>query len=92
MMWGPGFGWNGIGWGGSGWLGMLFSSFVMLAFFGGLIVLGFFAVRALTSSGSGQNRIVPANSTRALDILGEHYARGDITKEQYEEIKRDLTS
>lgn len=92
MMWGPGFGWNGIGWGGSGWLGMLFSSFVMLAFFGGLIVLGFFAVRALASSGSGQNRIVPANSTRALDILDERYARGDITKEQYEEMKRDLTS
>jgi putative membrane protein len=33
-----------------------------------------------------------SKSSAALDILQERYARGDIGKEEYEQIKRDLTS
>ncbi len=33
-----------------------------------------------------------ASSNRALDIIRERYARGEITKEQYEEMRRDLQS
>jgi len=33
-----------------------------------------------------------ARQDTALDILKERYARGEITSEQYEEMRRDLTS
>jgi len=33
---------------------------------------------------------VPAQRPSALDILNERYARGEITKAQYDEMKRDI--
>lgn len=42
--------------------------------------------RAATSAdGEGGER-----GERALDILGERYARGELTREQYEQMRRDL--
>lgn len=32
----------------------------------------------------------PPTSSRALEILNERYARGEINKEEYEERKREL--
>jgi len=69
---------------------MLFGGLMMLAFWGGLLVLGFFAVRALAQPGSGP---APSSggSSQALEVLKERYARGEITKEQYETMRRDLS-
>ena len=39
------------------------------------------------SSGSGS---IPAQGESPLDILEKRYSRGEITKEQFQEIKRDL--
>ena len=50
-----------------------------------VIVLVYFLVRGL---GTGGWR--PPPSETPLDILKKRYARGEITKEQFEEIKRDL--
>jgi putative membrane protein len=88
MMWGDGFGWSGLG--GFGWVGMLLSSVMMLVFWGGLIALGFFAVRALARSGSGQAGAAGYGGSRAMDVLKDRYARGEITKEQYEVMRRDI--
>ncbi len=84
MYWGPGFGWGG----------MFFGGLMMLLFWGGLIVLGFLAFRALTRSGNWQSRdtspTLERSADNALAILKERYARGEIDKEQYDRMRADL--
>lgn len=55
-----------------------------LIFWGGLIFLIVWAVRRF-SGGSVSTQRTP------LDIARERYARGEITKEQFEQLKRDLS-
>ncbi len=71
-------------------MGMLFGGLMMLVFWGGLIVLGFIAVRALAYPGGGRSS-TPAGGAQPLEALKERYARGEITKEQYESMRRDLS-
>jgi putative membrane protein len=79
---GPGMmgGW-GMGW----WFGMIF----MLLFWGlvivGLVLLIKWLVQTTRKGG------VSNGGTRALDILKERYARGEINKEEFEDKKRVLT-
>jgi putative membrane protein len=80
MMWwgygyGPGWGWAIMGW-------------IMMVVVWGLIVVGIVAlVRLLgTRSAGGPQR--PADT--ALEVLRRRYAAGELTKEQFEEMKRDV--
>ncbi|HEX6302644.1 MAG TPA: SHOCT domain-containing protein [Anaerolineales bacterium] len=71
---------------GMGFFGLLF----MLLFWGGLILLAVWLAKALfqgnRSAGSSSR---PTNSAR--EILDQRYARGEITREQYELMKQDLS-
>ena len=82
--------WGG-GWhDGWGWGHMFFGSFMMLLFWGGLVILIVLAVRGMgAGSPRGGDGLPPQN--RALDILEERYARGEIEKEEYEERRRLLS-
>ncbi len=74
--------------GGFGYGGMMFGGLLMLAFWVLIIVGVIWLVVTLTRSGQG---VASASSaTKPLDTLRERYAKGEITKEQFEEIKRDL--
>lgn len=76
-----------------GWGWMIFGSLMMLVFWGGLIALIVLAVRGLTSSGKREDRPPqpPVHSEQtALDILKIRYARGEISTEEYEEMRRRL--
>ena len=53
-----------------------------------LAVLAVFLVRA-TGQGAGTRPRGPAAES-PLDILRDRYARGEITREEYEEMRRDL--
>ncbi|MHB8104579.1 MAG: SHOCT domain-containing protein [Dehalococcoidales bacterium] len=69
---------------GMGWW-MVFGGILMLLFWGGLIAFAIWGIRRLTrhnASGSINN---------PLDIARERYARGEITKAQFEQIKKDLS-
>lgn len=76
MMWPEGFNWF--------WM---FGGIWMIVFWGGLIALVIWAVRKL-AGGRG-----PDTSTRKdpLDIAKERYARGEISRADFEEIKKDLS-
>lgn len=72
------------GWGGSG--GMYFGSLLMVLFWV-LVVLGIVALARwlFYAQGAGSGK-------RPLEILKERYARGEITREQYEQMRRDVES
>jgi putative membrane protein len=72
------YGMDGWGWGMMG-MGMLF-----MVLFWVLVLLGIVAlVKWLIGPSSGVGR-------RPLDIIKERYAKGELTKEQFEQMKRDL--
>ncbi len=75
------FGWNPLGW------------IVPLAFWGlliGGIVLVVVSLARNSRASSTTALQPPARVESPLDILKARYARGEITKEQYAEIKKDL--
>ena len=73
--WGDGFGGIMMG------VGLLF----WLAVLAAAIALVIWAVR--TSGG----RSAPSREPDALEIARRRYARGEITREQFEQLKQDLT-
>jgi putative membrane protein len=74
MMWS---GMDGMGW---GWIGL--GVVHMLAFW----VLVILALAVLFKWLGGDS----ANGSRAIDILKARYAKGELTREQFESMKRDL--
>ena len=78
-------GWCNFGqWGLYGWIGLV----VNLVFWIGLILLVVWLIRKLFAGSS----TVPAEagSHGAREILDVRYARGEITREQYEQMKVDI--
>ena len=63
------------------WVAGLF----MLIFWGGIIALVIWGIIRLTRHGTVTAKGSP------LDIAKERYAKGEITKEQFEQIKKDLS-
>ena len=60
---------------------------LMVLFWGGIIALIVWAVTRFTRD----HEIRASGKRDALDIAKERYAKGEITKEQFEQIKRDLS-
>jgi putative membrane protein len=77
--------WHGMLYYGGGGLGMLILG---VLFWGSIIALVVWAVRRMTGRGPHDTDHLGRKSP--MDHLKERYAKGEITKEQYEEIKRDL--
>ena len=71
------------GYGGS-WMGSIFMIFIVLLVIIGIVLLIIWLVR------SQGGKIRPGENRDPLDILKERYASGDITKTEFEEMKRDL--
>ena len=76
MMWS---GMEGIGW---GWIGL---GLVHMLLFWALVIL---VLGALVKWLAGDGR--PFSEQRAIDILKARYAKGELTREQFEQLKRDL--
>ena len=68
----------GIGW----WRG--FGGIFMILLWVGLIILIVWGVMKISKGGG------TASKKDALDIARERYAKGEISKEEFEQIKKDL--
>ena len=69
---------------GMGWW-WLFGGVWMLIFWGGLIALIVWGITKLTGRGGTATKHNP------LDVVKERYAKGDISKEEFEQIKKDIS-
>jgi putative membrane protein len=81
--WGMGPGMMG-NWG-MGWFGMIFMMIFWVLVIVGLVFLIKWLIQA-TSNGKAAQQ----TGTKALEILKERYARGDIDKAEFESMKRDI--
>ena len=72
---------HGWMWGGGMWFGWIFW----------LVIIGVIVWLVMNQSGRNrnQNQVNPHQESH-LDILKKRYARGEINKEQFEQMKKDL--
>jgi putative membrane protein len=75
-----GWPWYDLGWWGMG-LGML----IMIIFWAGLIALITWIVVKLVRSGQQPSAATP------LEVAKTRYAKGEITKKEFEQLKKDLS-
>jgi len=68
---------------GMGWWG-IFGGAWMIIFWGGIIALIVWGIKKLTDRGGTGSR------RDSLDVAKERYAKGEISREEFEQIKKDL--
>ena len=69
---------------------MIFGLLFLLFFWGGLIAFAIWLVKSLFASSQRFSRTSPDRELNASKILDQRYARGEITREQYELMKLDI--
>jgi putative membrane protein len=79
------------------WAWLIGMGLIMFLFWGGLVVLGAWVFRAALGGNVHRAPNRPDDEAqarpsgdRALEILKERYARGEISREEYEKIRDDL--
>ena len=79
-----------FGYGNMGWIGMILGSIVSIALLIGLVLLVVWAVRRMSA-----NSYQPGSQTSAgqpaRDIAQARYAKGEISREEYQQILSDLS-
>jgi putative membrane protein len=68
----------------------VFGVFLMLLFWGGLIFLAVWLVSVLFPGGSQSFGLLTGGTKKPGEILDERYARGEIDREQYLQMKKDI--
>lgn len=71
-----------------GWLWMIANGALWLAVLGGLV---WFVVWAVRKSGSGNNNSYAQSAPSAKEIAQMRYARGEINREQYQQLLEELS-
>jgi len=77
--------WMMDGWG-MGWFGMIF----MIIFWGLIIVVLVSLIRWLIQNTSSKGPSGVSVGPKAIDILKERYAKGEISQDEFETMKKDI--
>lgn len=85
MMWGWPNMMGGYFGGGLGWIGMIFGFIFFILVVIGIIFLIVWLVKRSNNPGV-ENR----TDSKSLEVLKERYAKGEITKDQFDIMKKDL--
>ncbi len=66
----------------------------MLLFWGALLFGGFWLARGLAGAATTHGRTprAPQRPVSAQEILAQRYARGEISREEFEQARRDLSA
>ena len=80
------FGYNAFG-----WIGMILHLVISIALIIGFVVLVVWAVRRLSGNAPQTSSPAPAGQP-ARDIAQARYARGEISREEYQQIISDLSN
>lgn len=84
---------TGIGsWGGWNLAGALLGTAVPLIFLAAVVALGILLVRRLRVSGANQSVAASGPAPSGREIAQARYARGEITREQYNELLSHLSA
>lgn len=71
---------------GMGWSGMIF----MLLFWGVIIAGIVFLIRWIAQNKNSKGDSSASTGSRAMDILKERYARGEITHDEFESMRKEI--
>ena len=93
----PGYGWNNYGgfggFGGFGLIGLIINLVLTIGVIVGLVLLAIWAIRRLTHNQRGS--IISAGQSQGMatarEILQARYARGEITREEYQQMLTDIS-
>jgi len=85
MMWGYPNMMGGFFGGGLGWIGMIFGFIFFILLVIGIIFLIVWLVKRSNNPG-----VENKTDSKSLEVLKERYARGEITKDQFDNMKKDL--
>lgn len=80
---------GGYGYNGMGWIGMILGLVITIAVIIGLVLLVVWAVRRMNGNTAQTSSQTTAGSS-AKDIAQARYAKGEITREEYQQILTDL--
>lgn len=90
-MWGCFGGYGGFGGFGSwGWIGLIVNLVLSIGLLIGLVVLVAWAIRRFNGHLTQTSPVTPANLP-AKDLAQVRYAKGEITREEYQQILADLS-
>jgi putative membrane protein len=78
-----------FGYGGFGWIGMILSLVITIGVIVGFVILAVWAVRRMSASTS-QSSNQPGIGQSARDVAQVRYAKGEISRDEYQQILSDL--
>ena len=78
-----------FGYGGLGWIGMIINLVITIGVIVGLVILVVWAVRRM-SGNSIYSQLPNLSDQSAKDIAKARYAKGEISREEYQQLLSDL--
>ncbi|OGM08324.1 hypothetical protein A2Z67_01465 [Candidatus Woesebacteria bacterium RBG_13_36_22] len=81
------------GFGGGSFMGFLFMVvfWAAVAFIFIMLIKGFYGHKHVYEHGKDEGDIEDVTSDKPLNILKERYAKGEINKKEFDEIKKDIS-